>query len=408
MSVINKMLQDLDKREQSHGISNVAVPQILATPQRSKTVLALYCGVSLILGAGLLWIWQNAHEQSANDTLSQMTAGQQAVPTAQGPSDEVAPVQQATAQQVIEQVASEPLVASHSDTESVPPANATEKKVNTDTLQVSSGDEPTAIVLASVQRESTASNETLISPTSDVLAKATTPTTMPATTETKATATQPAIAPAQLAITEVKLTRSQLAQKQIANAVASEQKGQIKQAIVYYVEALVLDSSQHQARKQLAALYYGQGALAQAADVLAQGIVLYPKEWDFSLLLARVQQFAGMNSEALASLDIIPDSSELAREKWIHQSDIAQQLGRFELAEHAYRRLSQQEPKQGKWWMGLGFSLDSQGHYQAAVTAYKTALSLSGLSVEAVTYIDNRLAQLNQAQLNTDQTGVQQ
>ncbi|MGL5907613.1 MAG: tetratricopeptide repeat protein, partial [Shewanella sp.] len=201
-----------------------------------------------------------------------------------------------------------------------------------------------------------------------------------------------------MTVTEVSLTPPQLAQKQLALAKAAEGQGELRQAINHYQQALTLTPGLHAARKQQAALLYGQEQWSQASAVLAQGILLYPQEFEFALLLARVQQAKGDGVEALASLELIPDDHELARQKWLAQTDLAQKQGQFALAEQAYRKLLQQEPRQGKWWMGLAYALDSQQQYHHARQAYRTALTHAGLSSQATAFIEQRLTQLGDSQ----------
>lgn len=201
-----------------------------------------------------------------------------------------------------------------------------------------------------------------------------------------------------MAVTEVKLSPSQLAQKQLALATDAEKQGNLTKAVGHYEKALSLEPSLHAARKQLAALYYGQGQFTKAGDSLSQGRLLYPQEFEFALLLARVQHDLGDTDLALATLGQIPDSHSLARQKWLAEGDLAQKQGQFSLAEQAYRKLLQQEPQQPKWWMGLAYALDSQLQFSQARQAYRTALTYSGLSTQATTFIEQRLRQLGESQ----------
>ncbi|MGL5358177.1 MAG: tetratricopeptide repeat protein, partial [Shewanella sp.] len=138
--------------------------------------------------------------------------------------------------------------------------------------------------------------------------------------------------------------------------------------------------------------------LSEASAVLAQGVLLYPQEFEFALLLARVQQAQGKGALALESLELIPDEHSLARQKWLAQTDLAQKQGQFALAERAYRQLLQQEPRQGRWWMGLAYALDSQQQYPKARQAYRSALTHAGLSPQAIAFIEQRLTQLGDSQ----------
>ncbi|MGS0729909.1 tetratricopeptide repeat protein, partial [Shewanella sp. 0m-11] len=166
-----------------------------------------------------------------------------------------------------------------------------------------------------------------------------------------------------MAVKEVKLSAEQLAKKQMMLATDAQQQGQHLDALTYYEAALMYNPALHQARRQAAALYYGQNKLAQAAKLLEQGQLLFPQEYEFSLLLARVLQAGGQNEQALKSLALIPNTSDLAIKKWHQQSDLAQKQKDYPVAEQSFRQLAKSEPNQGRWWMGLGYALDAQQQY---------------------------------------------
>ncbi|WP_153913847.1 tetratricopeptide repeat protein [Shewanella sp. TC10] len=201
-----------------------------------------------------------------------------------------------------------------------------------------------------------------------------------------------------MAVKEVILTDAELAQKKFDIAEVAEQQQKIDRAVKFYYEALVLDPSMHQARKQLASLYYALNNLGRAEQILAQGVAQFPEEFELAILKAKVENASFSPMKALTTLEGVSDESDWKRDKWILQSDIAQKNGRFELAESAYRSLIAIEPSQARWWMGLAYALDSQQQYSQAADAYQKALSYRGLSTGAMTYIEQRLIQLGGSQ----------
>ncbi|QQK58584.1 tetratricopeptide repeat protein [Shewanella sp. LC6] len=402
MSVINKMLQDLDKRQQGHSLSNVAVhqAQFLGRPNPSRKWLVISL-VSLLVGGVSVYAFQamydsrNATDNSVNTVVS-----------AQTPSDNTNPQTDTPAKDMSASVESAPSVAlsprvnaSEPTTESVA-ANTSPDMPNRAALpqeSVQAHTEPQQVAVKANQAEVNVNqSEVKITQTeakaSEAVESASTQASIQASSQAAAQPT------GQMAVTEVKLSPSQLAQKQLVLASDAEKQGQLVKAMDYYAKALKLDPSLHESRKQLAALHYGQGEQPQAAEVLAQGRLLYPQEFEFALLLARVQHAMGDTDAALASLAQIPDSHPLARQKWLAQTDLAQKQGQYPLVEQAYRKLLQQEPQQGKWWMGLAYALDSQKQFTQASQAYRTALSYSGLSTQATAFIEQRLQQLGDSQ----------
>lgn len=455
MSVINKMLQDLDKRQQGHELSNVAQPQVqYLARRRSSSHWLLLCGFSLLLGGGAVYGWQFFMAEPAEATASSQVQEQHTL-TVQTESvriDSVAsnesapnvdaaaePLKLATTQKIAAAMTANSEEFEPSATEvasSQAPELGTAKEAEheqqaqsqsqpqqkpqadvslalaadkVDTVSEPSHSQPSHSQPSSATSSVRSAEVTVAAPSALMMSERA---SVAADNEgnasnglnvqeVKADAGANRLAPkeqGQMAITEVKLTPKQLAKKRFTLASEAERDGKLKDAISYYEQTLALEPSMHEARKQLAALHYGQGQLAKASEVLQQGMLLFPQQLDFALLLARVQQAAGQADLALATLANIPDTHPLARQKWMAQSDLAQKLGQFSVSEQAYRQLLQQEPQQAKWWMGLAYALDSQQQFTQARQAYRTALGHRGLSAQASAFIEQRLTQLGDSQ----------
>lgn len=441
MSVINKMLQDLDKRQQGHSLTNITPHQVQYLGRTGSSYKWLFVSLASVLIGGLAVyafqfsngakemtgtvtakaveeqaVTQNTQPPESNDNklgaqVEVKSDGSQGIDKSalanvsqpqpivnqshgdikpRGDGQTTTAIQtNTTAERPVEQI----------QTAQVEPATPLGQNIETAKLNnvgnmepidpnQTAQAEPSAIPSAQNIEMAKANNiETFDHIEPNLVAQ-----------EPIEVAAPQSNASGRMAVTEVKLSPSQLAQKQMSLAVDAEKEGQLLKAMGYYGEALKLDPSLHEARKQLAALHYGQGELKKAENILAQGRLLYPQEFEFTLLLARVQHAMGNTDLALASLGQIPDSHILARQKWLAQSDLAQKNGQFALAEQAYRQLLQQEPQQGKWWMGLAYVLDSQKKFGQASQAYRTALTYPGLSAQATAFIEQRLHQLGDSQ----------
>ncbi|MCU8070933.1 tetratricopeptide repeat protein [Shewanella sp. SM32] len=429
MSVINKMLQDLDKRQQGHELSNVAQPQVQYLARRRAPFNGLLlCGVSLLFGGALVYGWQLFMAKPAEAIISAQTNGQN-----ESTQTQIEPVQSPVSVEVVEEplkvatmqeftTKNEELEPSVDDVVlNQPQEFESENEVEQESQRQQ--DESSALaddLVDTVSEPSHSQSNRVTSSVRSAEVTAAAPSALMMSErasvaadnelnasnelkvqEVKADAGTNRLTPqqqGQMAITEVKLTPKQLAQKRFTLASEAERDGKLKDAISYYEQTLGFDPSMHEARKQLAALHYGQGQLAKASEVLLQGMLLFPQQLDFALLLARVQQASGQADLALVTLANIPDTHPLARQKWMAQSDLAQKLGQFSLSEQAYRQLLQQEPQQAKWWMGLAYALDSQQQFPQARQAYRTALGHRGLSAQASAFIEQRLTQLGDSQ----------
>ncbi|SQH74907.1 putative MSHA biogenesis protein MshN [Shewanella benthica] len=328
MSVINCMLKDLDKRQQSHDLENlnVAPVQYQAKPV-SKLPWILLAIVSVLLLYGIANSWQ-AWSNSQVEQVKVVAVGRPSSSNLNLVDSDVKPVG--------------PLAAE----------NITKPAIQPDTA--------------------TKSTSVLVTPV--------------------------APKPSSMAVTEVHVSNEQLALRRYRLATEAENRGLLSDAIVYYGEALALTPVMHKARRKLAALYYGKGRLDSASNILIKGMALFPEEYAYLFLLARVQQASGDIQLAMSSLEQIPDESLLAKQKWTMQSSLAQKSENYQLAEESYRKLLRIEAGQARWWMGLGYALDSQLEYDSAKQAYRQALSVDGLSKQANAYIENRLVQLGESE----------
>ncbi|GIU12162.1 tetratricopeptide repeat protein [Shewanella sp. MBTL60-007] len=378
MSVINKMLKDLDERQQPHGIESMTAPQLAFKPKTSsKRALLLTSIVSLAVGGATVFFGLNLMQTETvkAETVKAETVKAETVKAETGKAETVKAETVKAETVKAETVKAETVKAETGKAETVKAETGTAETGTAETVKAETGTAETEAVNTAVVKSETSPSEHF--------------NIAPATKRSKQLHSS-----GNMAVKEVKLSPEELAQKQMLLATDAQQQGLHRDALTYYEAALAYDPSLHQARRQAAALYYGQSKLAKAAKLLEQGQLLFPQEYEFSLLLARVQQAGGQAEQALKSLAKIPDNSVLAIKKWHQQSDLAQAQKDYPVAEQSFRQLAKYEPSQGRWWMGLGYSLDAQQKYTEAKAAYSQALSQGNLSAQAKIYVDNRLLQL--------------
>ncbi|UCX06207.1 tetratricopeptide repeat protein [Shewanella glacialimarina] len=199
-------------------------------------------------------------------------------------------------------------------------------------------------------------------------------------------------------VTEVTLTKAQLAKVLFQKAQAAEKEKRLSDASSGYLEAIILDPSLHAARKQLVSIYYAQNNANTAIRLLESGVGMFPSHWEFYLIKANIENALQEYRAALQSLSYIDDSSHFVKDKWAFQGEIAQKIAQYDLAESAYRSLLTLESTQARWWMGLAYALDSQQQYAKAAEAYRSALNYPGLSNTAIEFVEQRLVQLGENQ----------
>lgn len=210
-------------------------------------------------------------------------------------------------------------------------------------------------------------------------------------------ASQQAVA-SNMKVTEVTLTKVQLAKVLFQKAQTAEKEKRLSDASSGYLEAIILDPSFHAARKQLVSIYYAQNNANTAIRLLESGLGMFPSHWEFYLIKANIENALQEYRAALQSLSYIDDSSHFVKDKWAFQGEIAQKIAQYDLAESAYRSLLTLESTQARWWMGLAYALDSQQQYAKAAEAYRSALNYPGLSNTAIEFVEQRLVQLGENQ----------
>lgn len=447
MSVVNQMLKDLDKRQQPHNLAHVPVGQ--ASQAAANPWWLLLGGTLLGISLLALGLWLGGYlgsgSQSASQTLNQSSdraEPSQTVPYEPGPtgrnrpqpkvvssaadgsdrlslepeaqnsalqlpSKSLAPSEQSKAPDTglnaqgsaFETKSSETndfetkspemygsetgnLKSSRADDSLETSAVAERLAAKEEPLGLEAGQEPAQ----SVQIERPGRNE------KSGLDQKPSPNESGWITQSTSGAAKPS--QAKMSVTQVSLTPAELSQKKLQQGQQAKELGQLDKAMSAYAEALRLNDANHNARQELAALFYGRGELDKAAVLLRQGAESYPQQPTFWLLLARVQKARSELPLALVSLQQIADGSELGREKWLLQAEIGQSLKDWPLVQQSYLSLIRQDASQGRWWLGLAYAQDASGDYDAAKASYQEALKRQGLSSDARDYIENRLAQI--------------
>lgn len=152
------------------------------------------------------------------------------------------------------------------------------------------------------------------------------------------------------------------------------------------------------ARKKLASLLFAQGQYAGAKLLLEQGIELHPLQGDLKLMLARLLMLQKEPNQALLALTNFEPSKDKQSEYLAYRASLAQQLSNTELARSDYQRLTTIEASNAKWWLGLAVAEDQLGNVDLALKAYKNANSLGQLLGSVDDFIQQRISVLAGAQ----------
>ena len=163
--------------------------------------------------------------------------------------------------------------------------------------------------------------------------------------------------------------------------------------------ALSTHPENDEARKQLAALYFGQNNSLQALQVLSEGVMLSPQGLMWRELMAKILMQESRFEEVL---NLMPDSldakalAEGRADYLIIKGTSAQTINKPAQAVSAFSAMTSLQPNNAKWWLALGVNYDALADERLAISSYSRALAIGGLSSASAKYASSRLTELQE------------
>ena len=163
--------------------------------------------------------------------------------------------------------------------------------------------------------------------------------------------------------------------------------------------ALSTHPENDEARKQLAALYFGQNNSLQALQVLSEGVMLSPQSLMWRELMAKILMQESRFEEVL---NLMPDSldakalAEGRADYLIIKGTSAQTINKPAQAVSAFSAMTSLQPNNAKWWLALGVNYDALADERLAISSYSRALAIGGLSSASAQYASSRLTELQE------------
>ncbi len=161
------------------------------------------------------------------------------------------------------------------------------------------------------------------------------------------------------------------------------------------LKALLATEPKHvKARELLSGMQIENGRMLEAQATLEQGVAQLPAHLGFRFLLARLHLERGEPTQAVSLL-------EAARRPGLNDPELPaflaalyQRVGRHTDAVKSYQEALASRPLEGRWWVGLGISLETQKDSDAARTAYRNALDTGRLTAGLARYAEDRFKAL--------------
>ena len=160
-------------------------------------------------------------------------------------------------------------------------------------------------------------------------------------------------------------------------------QGRAVEAEEAFGAALAADPAHEAARQALVAMDLEQNRLDEARRLLQEGVALSPGNARFAAVLARIYAERRDYGAALEVLNGVKAPGQENPELQSLRGTVLQKLGRDAEAAEAFRMSLRSLPQNGAGWMGLGISLESLGKKAEASDAFRRAAAAGTLGAEA-------------------------
>lgn len=399
MSLINKMLQDLEERRFQGETSGTMHGQLRAVPQNNRIHAAWWVVLILALmltGVGA-WLWgqQTAPAVATAKPNAQPDAKPNPQPNPQQPqlvlklAPDLSVAQPPALKNPVEEkngVLPAPAAASSSDTKEGGVAIAADK--------------PIAAVAPGSAAIAPAPPASARIPAPAPLQMPPAPARMATVTKGKAKAEPTAQKmsdfgiPANVTKQIKQLTPQQRAENEYRRATGLIQQARIAESIGALQQALALDPYHAVARQTLVGLLLETKRLDEAIRRLQEGISLDHSQPALAMMLARLQVEKGHLGPAVETLEsTLPYAAERADYQAFLAALFQRQTRHKEAIEHYQVALSK-SPQSGIWWMGLAISLQAENRLVEARDAFGRAKAADTLSPDLLAFVEQKLNQL--------------
>jgi MSHA biogenesis protein MshN len=167
--------------------------------------------------------------------------------------------------------------------------------------------------------------------------------------------------------------------------------GRLIEGIEILRAALKQEAAHSASRQLLFRLLVENSRLDEAGDLLREGLLLQPAQISWAMSLGRLQVDRGDLSGAWQTLQ---HSSPFAANSADYQGfsgHVLQRLGRSKEAVEHYQAATRLAPSEGRWWLGLGLALEAGGLAAEARDALLRARASGTLNADLIALVDQKL-----------------
>lgn len=377
MSIINRMLQDLDRRQgTSDPDATLAMSQVRTVPPPRKDREWFWRIIAVLMIAAVGWVgwiaWQLqprepvVTEQAFRAAENARKPAPAAAPAAlaRAPEQKPAALPAQPEKPAAAQPAPEPLKLASEIQKPIPdqPAKAAAKK------------EP------AVQ-----------TPKASAKAKEAELKASPEPAESKAAAPVAQAAPApKVEKRDRARTPEERSEAEFRRGAALLNQGRVAEAEESFHAAIASHAGHEAARQALIALSLEQRRIDEARRLLQEGLAMNPANARFGAVLARILIERKDYPAALEAIGSVRSPEQNDAELQMMRGTALQRLGRHAEATEAFSLSLRALPQNGSLWMGLAISLEAQGKKPDAADAFKRAAASGNLGADARDYAEQR------------------
>lgn len=175
---------------------------------------------------------------------------------------------------------------------------------------------------------------------------------------------------------------AQRAEQSYRSALNAYSQGRTTESLAQARQALADDVTHLGARQLLLRQLVEQRASDQARTVARDGLQVHPEQIGWASVLVRLEMERG---DLAAARQVIDQSLPRAGNSADFHSlagALAQRQGKPDDAAEFYRGALRLKPAEGRNWIGLGLALEGEGHAPEAREAFRRALQTEGLTPE--------------------------
>jgi MSHA biogenesis protein MshN len=191
------------------------------------------------------------------------------------------------------------------------------------------------------------------------------------------------------------LTTQQRAENQYRRALDALEEGRTTEALERLQQALEIEPRHQAARETLVRLLLESNRADDAVRQLQLALERDAAQPAMAMMLARLQlEKAGTAAPALATLMRSLPSAAGNAEYLAFLAAVLQREQRYADSSGYYRQALRLAPQNSVWWMGLGISLQGDGHAADAGEAYSRAKASGNLTPELQAFVDRKIQQI--------------